>query len=114
MRTQKKVEKMRRALMRSNTRLLLTAVVIFQALAMLLIALKPETASLQPLIFAAAIPLTTILVTNLMGRIWPVRPPAPPAATLLAWCFSTPSASSLRPPSTTMWLLAPATRSWTP
>ena len=72
MRTQKKVEKMRRALMRSNTRLLLTAVVIFQALAMLLIALKPETASLQPLIFAAAIPLTTILVTNLMGKIWPV------------------------------------------
>ena len=72
MRTQKKVEKMRRALMRSNTRLLLTAVVIFQALAMLLIALKPETASLQPLIFAAVIPLTTILVTNLMGKIWPV------------------------------------------
>lgn len=72
MRTQKKVEKMRRALMRSNTRLLLTAVVIFQALAMLLIALKPETASLQPLIFAVAIPLTTILVTNLMGKIWPV------------------------------------------
>ena len=72
MRTQKKVEKMRRALMRSNTRILLTAVVIFQALAMLLIALKPETASLQPLIFAAAIPLTTILVTNLMGKIWPV------------------------------------------
>ncbi|MGN1006908.1 MAG: FtsW/RodA/SpoVE family cell cycle protein [Aristaeellaceae bacterium] len=72
MRTQKKVEKMRRALMRSNTRLLLTAVVIFQALAMLLIALKPETASLQPLILAAAIPLVTILVTNLMGKIWPV------------------------------------------
>lgn len=72
MRTQKKVEKMRKALMRSNTRLLLTAVVIFQALAMLLIALKPETASLQPLILAAAIPLVTILVTNLMGRIWPV------------------------------------------
>ena len=72
MRTQKKVEKMRRALMRSNTRLLLTAVVIFQALAMLLIALKPETQSLQPLILAAAIPLTTILVTNLMGKIWPV------------------------------------------
>ena len=72
MRTQKKVEKMRRALMRSNTRLLLTAVVIFQALAMLLIALKPETASLQPLILAAAIPLTTVLVTNLMGKLWPV------------------------------------------
>lgn len=72
MRTQKKVEKMRRALMRSNTRLLLTAVAVFQALAMLLIALKPETTSLQPLILAVAIPLTTILVTNLMGRLWPV------------------------------------------
>ena len=41
MRTQKKVEKMRRALLRSNTRLLLTAVVLFQILALLLLALKP-------------------------------------------------------------------------
>ena len=62
MRTQKKVEKMRKALMRSNTRLLLTAVVIFQALAMLLIALKPETASLQPLVLAAAILIALLLV----------------------------------------------------
>ena len=71
MRTQKKVEKMRRALMRSNTRMLLTAVVIFQLLALVLLALKPE-ATLQPLILAAAVPLATILVTNLMGRVWPV------------------------------------------
>lgn len=67
----RKVEKMRRALMRSNTRLLLTAVLTFQLMAALLLALKPES-SVQPLIFAAAIPLATLLVTNLMGRIWPV------------------------------------------
>ena len=72
MRTQRKIEKMRRALMRSNTRLLLTAVAVFQLLAMLLIALKPETASLQPLVLAAALPIGTIIITNLMGKIWPV------------------------------------------
>lgn len=72
MRTQRRIEKMRRALMRSNTRLLLTAVVIFEALAMLLIALKPETASMQPLFLAAALPLATILTSTLMGKLWPV------------------------------------------
>ena len=71
MRTEKKVAKMKKALMRSNTRLLLTAVVMFQLLALLLLALKPE-AGMQPLVLAAAVPLTTIIVTNLMGRIWPV------------------------------------------
>jgi len=63
---------MRKALMRSNTRLLLTAVVIFQALSMLLIAIQPEGFSLQALILAAAIPLATIAVTNFMGKIWPI------------------------------------------
>lgn len=72
MRTGKKVEKMRKALMRSNTRLLLTAVVVFQALSMLLIAIQPDGISVQALILAAAIPLTTMLVTNLMGKIWPI------------------------------------------
>ena len=42
MRTEKKVAKMKKALMRSNTRLLLTAVVMFQLLALLLLAIKPE------------------------------------------------------------------------
>ena len=68
----RKIEKMRRALMRSNTRLLLTAVVVFQALAFGLLALRPGNESLQPLILAVAVPLGTVLVTNLMGRIWPV------------------------------------------
>ena len=63
---------MRKALMRSNTRLLLTAVAVFQALSMLLIAVQPEGFSLQALILAAALPLTTIIVTNLMGKIWPI------------------------------------------
>ena len=72
MKSQRKIEKMKKALMRSNTRLLLTAVVIFEVLAMLLIALKPETESIQPLVLAAALPLVTVLSTNLMGRIWPV------------------------------------------
>lgn len=68
----RKIEKMRRALMRSNTRLLLTAVVVFQALAMLLLSLRPGNTSLQPLILAAVIPAATILVVNIMGKIWPV------------------------------------------
>lgn len=72
MRPQRKIEKMKKALMRSNTRLLLTTVVVFEALAMLLLALKPGVQSLQPLILAAALPLATIIVTNLMGKIWPV------------------------------------------
>ena len=58
--------------MRSNTRLLLTSVATFQLLAMLLVALRPAQGSLQPLILTAAIPLCTVLVTNLMGKIWPV------------------------------------------
>lgn len=68
----RKIDKMRRALMRSNTRLLLTSVAVFQLLAMLLVALQPGEKSLQPLILTVAIPLATVLVTNLMGRIWPV------------------------------------------
>lgn len=68
----RKIEKMRRNLMRSNTRLLLTAVLVFQLLAFLLLAVKPDNESLQPLILAAAVPLATLLVTNVMGKIWPV------------------------------------------
>ncbi|MBR1820829.1 MAG: FtsW/RodA/SpoVE family cell cycle protein [Clostridia bacterium] len=63
---------MKRALMRSNTRLLLSAVMLFQALAMLLIAFQKETVNLQALVLAVALPLTTWLVTGLMGRVWPV------------------------------------------
>lgn len=68
----KKVERMRRALMRSNTRLLLSAVAIFQALALALVAFRGNAVSTQALILAAAVPLGTILTANLMGRLWPV------------------------------------------
>ena len=72
MRTEKKVERMRKALMRSNTRLLLTAVCLFQALSMLLISLQGGTVSVQALILAAALPIGTALIVNIMGKIWPV------------------------------------------
>lgn len=67
-----KIDRMRRALMRSNTRLLLTAVLALQFLAMLLVALQPGAESWQRLIFTGAIPLCTLLVSNVMGKIWPV------------------------------------------
>ena len=67
-----KVDRMKKALMRSNTKLLLSAVMLFQALAMLLIAFQKGTVNPQALVFAAALPLVTWLVTRLMGRIWPV------------------------------------------
>ena len=68
----RKADKMRRALMRTNTRLLLTSVVVFQALALALLALRPDVTSLQPLILLLAVPGGTLLVANLMGRLWPV------------------------------------------
>ena len=67
-----KVEKMRRALMRSNTRLLLSGVLVFQLLAMALVAFKDETVSVQALVLAAALPLATLMVVNLRGKLWPV------------------------------------------
>ena len=70
--TPDKVEKMKKALMRSNTHLLLSAVTLFQAAAMLLIAFQKEAVNPQALILAAALPLVTWLVTALMGRVWPV------------------------------------------
>ena len=70
--TQSRVEKMKKALMRSNTHLLLSAVMLFQFLAMLLIAFQRGGVNLQALCFAVALPLGTWLVTTLMGRVWPV------------------------------------------
>ena len=67
-----KTDKMRQALMRTNTRLLLTTVVVFQLMALALLALRPDNASLQPLILVAAVPLVTLVTANLMGKLWPV------------------------------------------
>ncbi len=69
---QNKVDRMKKALMRSNTHLLLSAVMLFQAAAMLLIAFQKQTVNPQALILAVALPLVTWLVTTLMGRVWPV------------------------------------------
>ena len=68
----RKADKMRQALMRSNTRLLLTTVVVFQLLALALLALRPDNASFQPLILLGAVPLATLITANLMGKLWPV------------------------------------------
>ena len=67
-----KIEKMRRALMRSNTRLLLTAVMTLQAACMGLLAFSGGAVSTQALILAAALPLATMLATTLFGKIWPI------------------------------------------
>ena len=47
-----KLDRMKKALMRSNTRLLLSAVMLFQAAAMLLIAFQKEAVNLQALALA--------------------------------------------------------------
>ena len=70
--THNKLDRMKRALMRSNTKLLLSAVMLFQALAMLLIAFQKGAVNAQALVLAAALPAGTWLITRLMGRVWPV------------------------------------------
>ncbi|MBQ4088582.1 MAG: FtsW/RodA/SpoVE family cell cycle protein [Clostridia bacterium] len=66
------VEKLKKALLRSNTRLLLSAVLLFQFTSALLLAFKGETVNMQALIFAAAIPAVTWLVSTQITRLWPV------------------------------------------
>ena len=65
-------DKMRKALMRSNTRLLLTAVMLYQATTMLLIAFQSGEINRQALILAAAMPLVTAVTTAVMGNLWPI------------------------------------------
>ena len=66
------MDEVRTALMRSNTRLLLTAVMTFQAAAMTLIAFQSGTVNIQALVLAAALPTVTALTSVLMGKAWPV------------------------------------------
>lgn len=68
----RKAERMRRALMRVNTRLLLSSVVIFQILALGLLALRPDNESAQSLILLFAVPAVTLITANLMGKLWPL------------------------------------------
>lgn len=66
------VKKIKKALMRSNTRLLLTAVMLFQFSASLLLAFKGDTLDVQALAFAVALPSGTWLISTFITRIWPV------------------------------------------
>lgn len=66
------VEKLKKALLRSNTRLLLTAVLLFQFLSGLLLAFRTSPIDTQALLLAAAMPLVTYLVSTLITRLWPV------------------------------------------
>lgn len=72
MRKDSDLKKLKKALMRSNTRLLLSAVMIFQFGAGLLLALKENPIDAQALILAVALPLSTWLVSSLIVRAWPV------------------------------------------
>lgn len=66
------VKKIKKAVMRSNTRLLLTAVMLFQFSAALLLAFRGESIDMQAMIFAVALPLGTWLISTGITRIWPV------------------------------------------
>ncbi|MGI6237074.1 MAG: FtsW/RodA/SpoVE family cell cycle protein [Candidatus Excrementavichristensenella sp.] len=61
---------MRRALYRSNTKVLMTGVMIFQALGMLLLALKTSPLDTQALGMAILMPLVTWLSLALYGRLF--------------------------------------------
>ena len=67
-----RIDEMRLALKRSNTRLLLSSVMIFQAAAMALVAFQSGTTNAQALILAVALPTVTALTTVIMGKIWPI------------------------------------------
>jgi len=58
--------------MRSNTRLLLTAVMLLQFLAMLVIAFKGGAVSAQALKLAVILPAATMLIVTVTGKLWPV------------------------------------------
>ena len=63
---------LKRALLRSNTKLLMTVVMLFQATGMLLLAFKRDPIDTQALIMAAVLPLGTYLTVNLYSRLWQV------------------------------------------
>jgi cell division protein FtsW (lipid II flippase) len=63
---------LRRAVLRANTRLLLTGVMLFQFTGMLLLAIKSDSFDHQALVFAVAMPLITFISVNLFSKIWPI------------------------------------------
>jgi cell division protein FtsW (lipid II flippase) len=72
MRRNSDVHRLKKALMRSNTRLLLSGVMIFQFAAGLLLALKKSPFDAQALILSAALPISTWLISTVIVRFWPV------------------------------------------
>ena len=67
-----KSEAMKQALLRSNTHLLMTAVMLFQATGMLLLTFKTNPIDTQALIMAGVLPLVTWGAVNLYGKLWQV------------------------------------------
>jgi cell division protein FtsW (lipid II flippase) len=63
---------LRRAVLRANTRLLLTGVMLFQFTGMLLLAIRSDSFDLQALMFAVMMPLVTFLVVKLFTKFWPI------------------------------------------
>ncbi len=59
-------------LLRSNTSLLLTSVMLFQFVAMLLLSLKKSPFDAQALLMAIALPSTTYIVSMGASKFWPV------------------------------------------
>ena len=66
------IQKLKKALKRSNTRLLLSAVMLFQFVSALLLAFKGEAVDTQALLFAAALPIGTWLISTQITKLWPV------------------------------------------
>ncbi|MCQ2436891.1 MAG: FtsW/RodA/SpoVE family cell cycle protein [Clostridia bacterium] len=68
----RKIQRMRQALRRSNTRLLLTAVMLFQFTSMLLTAFRGSGISLQCVALAFALPAVTFVTVTGLSKIWPI------------------------------------------
>ena len=58
--------------LRSNTTLLMSSVMLFQFTGMLILAFKSETLDVQALAMALALPAATYLVMNIFSKIWPI------------------------------------------
>lgn len=66
-------DNLKQLVLRTNTTLLQYGVILFQITAMLLLAFKTEGAiDTQALMFAAVMPLCTILICKLFTRMWPI------------------------------------------
>jgi cell division protein FtsW (lipid II flippase) len=63
---------LRRAVLRANTHLLLTGVMLFQFTGMLLLAAKADSFDLQALLFAGLLPAVTFLTVRLFSKFWPI------------------------------------------